>query len=544
MSSFHLVNVWADPDAGPGGFVPMTDSLLWEPDNSRAGHPAPAVVLVHGWGAYPHRREALALGPALADEGFVCLSVCLRRRGMEGQLNAMPDDDLRDLKLAVDFLHARGCRSVLLVGDELGGHSALRYLARHADRRVAGLAWTHPVNAPADWLRDSAGEQATQQVMADAGIAARQGAGMDQRIDIFPADGPAVTQNALAFLAWWSPATAMSLQRNLEDLRVPLRVFGAAQSVPEALQSYAVRDDADAHTLAAWARECGAEQIAPTAPEMVHASVADTELTGIFWPAAGADSTHTAIVLVHGLTSTPFSQLLQQMAPVLAEQNVAVLAPGLRRSGWAGHESSVFENDTEDLESWVRWLEARGINRIVLAGASIGSISVGRYFSVSKPDAVIAIAHLMPTAECPDWYRQAAGAGPYEAAVAQAGTAIAEGRGETELIDIDVRQPPPSQTAGRFRWTQRAASWLSWWGPDADSRNSVHIANATVPVLLLSGTADSYNDEARFAELRAAAVNAPSVAEIWYPDIDHGLAGMERQTARDLIVWLQTEQLI
>ena len=59
-----------------------------------------------------------------------------------------------------------------------------------------------------------------------------------------------------------------------------------------------------------------------------------------------------------------------------------------------------------------------------------------------------------------------------------------------------------------------------------------------MPLLLLSGTEDSYNDEARFAELRAAAVNAPDITEIWYPDIDHGLAGVEEQVAEDMLAWL------
>ena len=280
----------------------------------------------------------------------------------------------------------------------------------------------------------------------------------------------------------------------------------------------------------------------------MHTEADGKSLDGIYWApvdaVAGDESAPTAIVLVHGLTSTPFSPLIQQMAPVLAQQGLAVLAPGLRRSGWAGHESSVLDNDAADLDSWVNWLAERGYGRVVLAGASIGSISVGRYVSVRAPEAVVAIAHLMPTAECPDWYRAAAGAGPYADAVTQAEAAVAAGRGDSELIDVDVRQPPPNRYGGRFRWTQRAASWLSWWGPDADSRNSVHIANAWVPVLLLSGTADSYNDEARFAELREAAVNAPSVTEVWYPDIDHGLAGVERKTARDLIAWLQQEEVI
>ena len=60
-----------------------------------------------------------------------------------------------------------------------------------------------------------------------------------------------------------------------------------------------------------------------------------------------------------------------------------------------------------------------------------------------------------------------------------------------------------------------------------------------MPLLLLSGTEDSYNDPARFAELKAAAINAPSVDEIWYPDIDHGLAGVETRVAEDLYAWMQ-----
>ena len=542
MSSFHLVNVWTDAEAGPGGFVPMTESLLWQPDNARVGDPVPAFLLVHGWGGYPSRQEALSLGADLADAGYTCLSLCLRRRGMEGQLNAMPDDDLRDIKLGVDFLHTLGCRTVVLVGDELGGHSALRYMARHGDRRVRGLAWTNPVPAPADWLSARVSAEAWQQALGDAGIAARQGAAMDLRVDLMPEQGPAVTQNAMAFLAWWSPANKMALDRLLQDLHAPLRVFGAGDVAPE-LQAYVhvAASDAPATALTEWAVECGAEHIASTVPEIVHTRSEGVELEGISW---SATDSNTAVLLVHGLTSTPFSPLIQQMAPVLAEQGLAVLAPGLRRSGWAGHETSVLDNDAEDLDSWVGWLTAQGYDRVVLAGASIGSISAGRYLSVKAPANVVAIAHLMPTAECPDWFRLAAAAGPYDDAVARAEAAIAEGRGHSELIDIDVRQPLPNRYGGRFRWTQRAASWLSWWGPTADSRNSVHIANARVPVLLLSGTEDSYNDKARFAELREAAVNAPNVTEVWYEGIDHGLAGAERRTARDMIAWLRDQRVI
>jgi hypothetical protein len=57
--------------------------------------------------------------------------------------------------------------------------------------------------------------------------------------------------------------------------------------------------------------------------------------------------------------------------------------------------------------------------------------------------------------------------------------------------------------------------------------------------LILSGTDDSYNDEARFAELKAAAIKSPNIEEIWYPDIDHGLAGVEVQVAVDMRAWMK-----
>ncbi len=67
---------------------------------------------------------------------------------------------------------------------------------------------------------------------------------------------------------------------------------------------------------------------------------------------------------------------------------------------------------------------------------------------------------------------------------------------------------------------------------------SEHIAAADVPLLLLSGTTDNYNDAERFAQLKGAAANAPSVDEIWYEDVDHGLAGVELKVAGDLLEWL------
>jgi hypothetical protein len=196
VNSFNLVNIWTDPETGAGGFNPMAASLLWLPDGYSPGWPVPAFVFVHRWGGYPYDGLAQKLGPALADRGFVFLSVCLRRRGMEGQRNAVPDNDLRDLKLAIDYLQTNGSTQIFLLGEEIGGLSALRYQAKTGDQRITGVALIDPVDDADAFLRTRVGEDAYSAAMRRAGVAARQGAGMDVRIDLLPEHGPRITQYA------------------------------------------------------------------------------------------------------------------------------------------------------------------------------------------------------------------------------------------------------------------------------------------------------------------------------------------------------------
>ena len=491
---------------------------------------------------------AKQLGPALADKGFVFLSLCLRRRGMEGQLTAMPDNDLRDVQVGMDFLHTQGCQDIFIVGEELGALSALRFQAKHKDARTAGIALLNPLDDPHLLLGESIGAEAYKDALREAGVAARQGAGMDYRIDLFPRQPPSITQHASAFLSWWSPAADTCWERAVAESSAALLIIAeSAQDVPGSLQQqlnskadveycYAATDSL-ADQLDAWAVGLGARHLATVKTELVETDSDERSLYGFLWQSA-QQQTDVAVLLMHGLTSSPSSPLFGKMGPILAQQRCAVLAIESHRSGWAGHESAVLEQDTRDIDNWIRFLRGRGYEKIVLAGTSMGSLSIGRYQAVKQNPAVVALAHLMPTADGPTWFETAAGEGPYRQAVAAAREAVAAGNGDSYLVDIDIRQPPPSLSRGRFRWTQRAASWLSWWGPDADSCNTKHIAEARVPVLLLSGTADSYNDPERFAELKAAATNAPSVAEIWYEDIDHGLAGVERKVADDLSAWL------
>lgn len=452
-------------------------------------------------------------------------------------------------------IHTNGCSRIFVVGEEIGATSALRYHVQTRDSRISGVALMDPVDDPDALLRERVGDEVYAAAVSRAGVAARQGAGMDVRIDLLPDSGPTVTQYAPMFLGWWGPTNDSRISRNLEDARGPLLILADTdESLPETYrldppveqqrQIHFMPRDEYGEALVAWSENLGAGFADAPELEPVQAESGDKTLFGLLWAPADGRPAKTAVLLMHGLTSSPLSSLFTKMAPVVAQGGTAVLAMESRRSGFWGHETALADDDLDDIDAWIQQLVARGYERIVLVGASMGSLSIGRYQSMRQNSHVIALAHLMPTADCPEWFREAAGHENYENAVATAKEAISRGRGHEVLIDVDVRQPPPSLFSSYFRWTQRAASWLSWWGPDADTRNSTHFANAKVPLLLLAGTDDSYNDEARFAELRKAAVNAPSVDEIWYPGVDHGLAGVEAQVARDLLGWLRRRELL
>lgn len=292
MPSLQLVNVWTDSEPGPGGFNPMASSFLWLPDGHRIGDPTPAFLFLHRWGGYPYDSLARELGPALAERGFVVLSLCLSRRGMEGQLNALPENDVRDTKLGIDFLQTQGCRGIFAIGEQLGGLGCLRYQAHTGDRRVSGVACINPVDDPPDWLRQSAGEAAYNEALGTAGMALRQGAGMDTRIDVLAEAGPRVTQNAGAFMSWWGAAADFQLSRNVADVRVPLLVLhdddcrlpsalgDAGQAVENCSVERAMRGNFAAH-LAAWA---GQPCVPTVAVEMVTVASNNRELFGLFWP--------------------------------------------------------------------------------------------------------------------------------------------------------------------------------------------------------------------------------------------------------------------
>jgi alpha-beta hydrolase superfamily lysophospholipase len=262
-----------------------------------------------------------------------------------------------------------------------------------------------------------------------------------------------------------------------------------------------------------------------------------SDLLGFLWTPAEA-ATDTALIYVHGIGALPLRPIPIAAAGAFAARGIATLTIELRRTGRGGQALGVPEEDVEDIDAFVEDLVARGYRRIITCGHSLGSISITLHQALRHNPAVVANVHLAPTAEGPDWARRGMGPERYDAAVERARAAVAEGRGDELLMDDEYRLPDPDPYHRPGRHFQRARSWLAWWGPETINQHTKRIAEVDVPIYLLSGTDDNYNDPARHDELVAAATRAPSVGQKFYPGGNHGFEGLEYTVAQDIAGWL------
>ncbi|GIW08721.1 MAG: hypothetical protein KatS3mg060_3526 [Dehalococcoidia bacterium] len=549
MATLHQVNVWNEKEPGPAGLAAMPPSLLWLPDDYRLGQAGGAVLFAHRWGGYPYDPPAPVLGHRLAGRGYAVLSLGLRRRGAEGQLTTLPDDDLRDVKLGVDYLASCGFDQIVLVGHEAGALSVTRYQAKTRDLRVSGVAVVDPLPDLANWLRQAVGPAVYDRQVRHATVAARQGSGLDDRADltaIAPDGRPfLIDQYASAFLAWWAPIADTRISRAAEDLLAPLLILpGTDAALGEQLARRAraatlgprAEDPAAvAEQLANWMAEIAPVAGAPVAVELLQTTVGGEVRPGLFYTPTSGTRSDTAYLYIPGMTGTPLGVFAKQ-ATILAQAGLPTLVAGLRRAGRGGHRVTPFEHDLEDIRAFIDLLESRGLRRVILSGGSLGAVPCSAYQPTDPR--VVALALFAPTNDMAPWIREGLGPERYDQTVQQARDAVAAGRGDEAIIEVTFRRPDPDPFHALFRYPETARAWLSRWGPDAPTRHLERIAEVTVPLLLLCGTEDNFNDRERMDAVQAAARRAPSVEQRWYEDCDHLFVRFERAAAHDLLDWL------
>ena len=277
--------------------------------------------------------------------------------------------------------------------------------------------------------------------------------------------------------------------------------------------------------------------------EIIQLRASDNKIVSaiLMSPKSGIDPYAPAIVLHHGgfgghpARQVGASRFAAERFSRAGYTTVSLLS---RQSG--GHIDSLFEESQLDIDAAIDFLEARGISKIILAGHSLGSVRINGYMVDRSDPRVKAMIHFAPTADMPDFRRDFIGEEHYRASVEKAEDAISAGQARIDLSPDPLREK--GLTSDVFidlgATVQSPAAYLSWWGPDARTRNTDLFPLIETPILLLSGTEDGFVPQGRLEALRDAARRSSRVDLKWYQGGDHFFTGFQDEVSSDVMAWL------
>ncbi len=111
-----------------------------------------AIIWIHGWGVNFYQPTYVAIGRALAERGYTCITGNTRmhdlgnveawrgeKRIRGGGYWGVASEEVRDLAAWVDFADERGFKRVVLVGHSAGAAAVRWYEAEKQDARVVGV---------------------------------------------------------------------------------------------------------------------------------------------------------------------------------------------------------------------------------------------------------------------------------------------------------------------------------------------------------------------------------------------------------------------
>ena len=194
------------------------------------------------------------------------------------------------------------------------------------------------------------------------------------------------------------------------------------------------------------------------------------------------------------------------------------------------------EAEMPDIGGWVDFLEKQGHEQIILEGHSWGGIRITRYKVSSEDPRVSGLVYLAPTRNAPNNLKRSMGEEAYKAVVAEAEALVADGRGSQAIVTPQFEMLPPAPPGVMISRPQMAASFLSHWGPNANTTHTDQIQEVDVPILAITGSEDAFVDEA-FQKRFVRAAGGPA-DNVWYDDgAPHSLVGWEDRVAEDILAW-------
>ncbi len=192
-----------------------------------------ALLLIHGSGGNFYRPATKAMADDLRRQGYACLALNTKGHDTvwapqgEGRYygNAMEilDNSREDLRAGVDYLWAKGYRSIGLLGHSMGAVKVGYYAAMEADDRVATVIPVSPVRLSYSYYMASEDAAEFGAVIAQADqleAADRASELMEVRFPI------AQMFSAFSYLDKHGPAERYNLVNLAPKIRVPLLVVG------------------------------------------------------------------------------------------------------------------------------------------------------------------------------------------------------------------------------------------------------------------------------------------------------------------------------
>ena len=262
------------------------------------------------------------------------------------------------------------------------------------------------------------------------------------------------------------------------------------------------------------------------------------EQSGILYqPHGDGGSSKVAFVLLHDYAGNAMSDSGQWLSIRLAQAGHVALAPRGRAAGAASF-GALFPDVSRDIAGWVNYLEGRGFERVILIGKGWGGVGATFYKVATGDSRVIGIAYIDPSADAPEWARRGLGSETYDRLVAEAQDIVAAGNGKRQMIYARGELPPPAPAGISRLWHQTASSFLSEWGPEAETDHTAQIRKLDIPVLALARSGNHYVDLLYLQEFAEAAGGEADYE--WYEDGALDSPGeLEDRVSEDILVWSQ-----
>ncbi len=504
---------------------------------------SPGVVLLHGGPfGHPIRTQSAArfVAERLAARGYTTLSILSRHAA--GYYSIPVEAGSADLQAAIDWLAGLGIRNVVLAGHSFGSARVALYVAETRDPRVKALVHYAPTRGSSEHLPKGFGEMRYAEVVDQLRGMVAEGRGDEPTfIEIpFPPPAPAGARfgyimTAVNWLSWWGPDAKAQNQLLMPRLSLPMLMITGEKDMfvsreyQERLARLATSsprvdtlmyegtgheltgaEDRAAADTASWLAGIGLGVrprvtmrlvdvrvgVQITAPSLLQAGL-------MYEPASGSTVDSRDVILLYDRGRDVLTNPTEWLAPALAQRGHRVLVP--QDSSYGPNVDRVGEAATDaDLNAWIDWLGNAGRRPVVIAGAGWGGERAARFLRRHPRSNVRGLALLNPPPNGARWARRELGDENYDAAVARAMRAVADGKGATTLIAARGRQSAAAKFEATYLFHLLADAFLAQYGPQREPLPQV-LSRLAQPVYLVRGEPADLLASAEFTALELAA---------------------------------------